>query len=354
MDQNNRNNTIFRSTISTSDLINEQHTETPTSSSGTSPPSILRPHLHALPLSLVTSPSGFPEFSASYPELEYTVPDSIFAESCPLCDEIALESTEQGFVARYPRGWVLVACKRHVDVLRTSEGGSHVVVGEQGELRSKAAYRFREREVKRREKKAVEERAGTATSSAVADEIPETPPSTPPSGNTPIPQTEPASNTTPTPPSPPPTIQKATTDPCPICLSTPPTLSLSCTHTFCLPCLTNWQTTSLDTALSTWLSSSPLLLTNYPILSATLKSRYTCPMCRANLQFTKQSRRKKKRWNRRERGEEAGVMAARSRRGGQRNRRRRGGSGGGVMRSEWMPTDPCVVAPESMPVVERP
>ncbi|KAG9708560.1 hypothetical protein KCU73_g17511, partial [Aureobasidium melanogenum] len=81
MDQNNRNNTIFRSTISTSNLINEQHTETPTSSSGTSPPSIIRPHLHALPLSLVTSPSGFPEFSASYPELEYTVPDSIFAES---------------------------------------------------------------------------------------------------------------------------------------------------------------------------------------------------------------------------------------------------------------------------------
>ncbi|KAG9567608.1 hypothetical protein KCU71_g1042, partial [Aureobasidium melanogenum] len=74
MDQNNRNNTIFRSTISTSNLTNEQHTETPTSSSGTSPPSILRPHLHALPFSLIASPNGFPEFSASYPELEYRVP----------------------------------------------------------------------------------------------------------------------------------------------------------------------------------------------------------------------------------------------------------------------------------------
>lgn len=350
MDQNNHNNTIFRST-SILHPTNDQHTETSTPSSGTLPPSILRPHLHALPFSLIASPNGFPEFSASYPELEYRVPKGVFAESCPVCDEIAMEeSIEKGFVARYPRGWVLVACKRHVDVLRTSEGGSHVVVGGQPELKSKAAFRFRERELKRRKKKAVEERAGTATSDAVADEIPETPPSTPPSGNTPIPQTKPASSTIPIPP----TTQKVVADPCPICLSTPPTLHLPCTHAFCLPCLTHWQTTSVDVPLSTWLSSSPLLLTTYPILSATLKSRFTCPMCRANLQFTKQSRRKKKRWNGRERGEEAGVVAARSRRGGQRNRRRRGASGGGVLRSEWMPTDPCVVAPDSMPVVERP
>ncbi|KAG9673703.1 hypothetical protein KCV03_g4724, partial [Aureobasidium melanogenum] len=73
MDQNNHNNTIFRST-SILHPTNDQHTETSTPSSGTLPPSILRPHLHALPFSLIASPNGFPEFSASYPELEYRVP----------------------------------------------------------------------------------------------------------------------------------------------------------------------------------------------------------------------------------------------------------------------------------------
>ncbi|KAG9520231.1 hypothetical protein KCV07_g4347, partial [Aureobasidium melanogenum] len=64
MDQNNHNNTtIFRST----------DTGNPTSSSETSL-FILRPDLHALPFSLIASPNGFPEFSASYPGLEYRVP----------------------------------------------------------------------------------------------------------------------------------------------------------------------------------------------------------------------------------------------------------------------------------------
>ncbi|KAH0334577.1 hypothetical protein KCU74_g2873, partial [Aureobasidium melanogenum] len=345
MDQNNYNNTIFGSTR-ISDLTHGQHTENPTSSSETSPSSIFRPHLDALPLSLITLPDGFPEFTASYPEIEYTVPESVFAESCPVCDEIAMESIEEGFIARYPRGWVLVACQRHVEVLRTSSGGTHVCVGGQLELRSKAAYRFQERELKRSEEKAVEKRAAAANTaaaaaaaatSAVADKVPETPPSTPTSSTAPTPTPQ---------------------DPCPICLATPPTLLLSCTHTFCTPCLTHWQTTSLDTALSTWLSSCRLLLSKYPILSATLKSRFTCPMCRANLQFTKQSRRKKKIGNKISRGENVGgvMAAARSRRGGQRNRRRgrgRGRFGDGVLRSEWMPTDPRVIAPESMPVVQR-
>ncbi|KAG9605480.1 hypothetical protein KCU77_g1377, partial [Aureobasidium melanogenum] len=82
MDQNNHNNTIF-SPISISNLTNEQHTETPTSSSETVQPSILRPDFHALPFSLLTSPNGFPEFSTSYPEIEYRVPEGVFAESCP-------------------------------------------------------------------------------------------------------------------------------------------------------------------------------------------------------------------------------------------------------------------------------
>ncbi|KAG9664511.1 hypothetical protein KCU95_g2619, partial [Aureobasidium melanogenum] len=98
MDQNNYNNTIFGSTR-ISDLTHGQHTENPTSSSETSPSSIFRPHLDALPLSLITLPDGFPEFTASYPEIEYTVPESVFAESCPVCDEIAMESIEEGFIA---------------------------------------------------------------------------------------------------------------------------------------------------------------------------------------------------------------------------------------------------------------
>ncbi|KEQ59216.1 uncharacterized protein M437DRAFT_78354 [Aureobasidium melanogenum CBS 110374] len=213
------------------------------------------------------------------PEIEYTIPSHIFAESCPMCDEIALDEGErrEGFVARYPRGWVLVACKRHVDVLRTT------------------------------------------------NEVPEAPPS-----NT---------ITIPT------TASATAQDPCPICISNPPHLHLDCNHAFCTPCLTNWQTASLDTSLSSWLTSTPLLLPQYPILAATLKSRFTCPMCRTNLQFTKQSRRKKKMRNQRARGEElTGGIGARSRRGGQRNRRRRGGR-----------EVPCVEAPpsESMPVVER-
>ncbi|KAG9909765.1 hypothetical protein KCU98_g2717, partial [Aureobasidium melanogenum] len=167
MDQNNHNNTIFGST-SISNLTHGQHTENPTSSSETSPSSIFRPHLDALPLSLITLPDGFPEFTASYPEIEYTVPESVFAESCPVCDEMAMESIEEGFIARYPRGWVLVACQRHVGVLRTSSGGTHVCVGGQLELRSKAALRLQERELKRSEEKAVEKRAAAANTAAAA------------------------------------------------------------------------------------------------------------------------------------------------------------------------------------------
>lgn len=271
-----------------------------------------------LPQTLLTS-----ALISLMPELEYTIPSHIFAESCPICDEIAMgtEETEgrERFVARYPRGWVLVACKRHAEILRTtSAGGNHVVVGGQPELRSKAALRFREREKQRKQQK----RATTATSAEA----------------NPTPPTKPMSTT-----------QKHS-DPCPICFSSPAHLNLDCTHTFCTPCLSHWQTTSFDPHLSSWLSN-PLIQHQYPILSANLKSRFTCPMCRANLQFTKQSRRKKKMRNRRERGEEVdGEMGARSRRGGQK-RRRRGREGEGVMRSEWVA--PCVEASESMPVVER-
>lgn len=52
------------------------------------------------------------------------------------------------------------------------------------------------------------------------------------------------------------------------------------------------------------------------------------------------------------RGEEMGVLSARSRRGGKRRRRPRVGDG---LRSEMDPSveTTCVIAPDSMPVVER-
>lgn len=337
MEEPNDHNNVFR-TISLSDLVHG-HTGNPSTriritSSDILPPSIARPEL-SLPWSLIRT-SSLADFTTSIPEVHYTVPANMFAESCPSCDEIAVENVEEGFVARYPRGWLLVACKRHAQMLKASGNGKHICVGGQPELRSKAAYRFQERELKPKEQKAAEKRAATvAISPSAGDKTPSTPPSTPASSST----------TTPTNP--------AQKDPCPICVDSIPNLRLDCNHSFCKPCLTHWQQNFTDQPLSDWITSTPGVRVQYPILAANLKSRFTCPMCRTYLQFTKQSRRKKKTRNQLARGEEVGVPSARSRRGGQRRRRPRVGDG---LRSEGtnaLAENACVIAPDSMPVVAR-
>ncbi|CAD0115497.1 unnamed protein product [Aureobasidium uvarum] len=41
-------------------------------------------------------------------ESQFAVPAHIFAESCPMCDEMALETTEGRVPLRYPQGWKLI------------------------------------------------------------------------------------------------------------------------------------------------------------------------------------------------------------------------------------------------------
>jgi hypothetical protein len=250
------------------------------------------------------------DFVGEIPEGRYTVPSSVFAESCVVCDEQAMDVVDPSFVPRYPKGWELVACRRHAGALKSTVDDGEVFVGGVAEARKSSALRYyTRRNYLEAEKKAAEKKATATTDS--------TSPTTPP----PSPNTSCSSTSS--------SHAAARKDPCPICVEDQPTLTLDCTHSFCVPCLTTWQQNYLDTHLSTWLHTTPLILHCYPILSAHLKSRFTCPMCRKHLQYTHQSRRKRKMQNKRARGEEDWMQgSARTRRGGvggrpSRERRRR-------------------------------
>jgi hypothetical protein len=245
-------------------------------------------------------------------ESRYTVPSSVFAESCPACDEMAMDFIDPSFAPRYPKGWELVACRRHAGALKSSVDDRQVLVGGVPEARKNCAMRYYSRRMTQEMEKAAAAAAAvelasltcTDTSSAVEStstcaHTPSAPPSSPNISGT----------TTPT-------TTTAETDPCPICVEDKPNLTLDCGHSFCNPCLTTWQQGFSDEKLITWVNSSSLILRCYPILSANLKSRFTCPMCRTYLQHTRQSRRKRKMHNQMLRGEDWTESSARVRRGG--------------------------------------
>jgi hypothetical protein len=235
-------------------------------------------------------------------ESRYTVPSSVFAESCPACDEMAMDFIDPSFAPRYPKGWELVACRRHAGALKSSVDDRQVLVGGVPEARKNCAMRYYARRMTQEVEKAAEKRAAAAaveSSSSTCTDTPSAPPSSPNISGT----------TTPT-------TTAAETDPCPICVEDKPNLTLDCGHSFCNPCLTTWQQGFSDEKLIAWVNSSSLILRCYPILSANLKSRFTCPMCRTYLQHTQQSRRKRKMHNKILRGEDWTETSARVRRGG--------------------------------------
>jgi hypothetical protein len=243
-------------------------------------------------------------------ESRYTVPSSVFAESCPTCDEMAMDFIDPSFAPRYPKSWELVACRRHAGALKSSVDDRQVLVGGVPEARKNSAMRYYSRRMTQEMEKAAEKRAAAA---AVESST---------SGNTPSETSTCAHIPSAPPPSPnisgktTPTTTAAETDPCPICVEDKPNLTLDCGHSFCNPCLTTWQQGFSDEKLIAWVNSSSLILRCYPILSANLKSRFTCPMCRTYLQHTRQSRRKRKMHNQMLRGEDWTGNSARVRRGG--------------------------------------
>lgn len=346
MDPNNNNNT-FR-TIGIFEFVRNHPgnftTRTRISSSDIPAQPTIRRDLPSTSRPNLSLPSTLPTPSLFLPETHFSVPSTIFAESCPVCDEVASESVDPEFVAKYPKGWVLVTCKRHSDLLKTNNLDTRklVWVGGNVESTAKAAERYEQR----KELKAMD-KATAAVVVAAENGISTTPRPSPS-----IPSTSPPTNLQPK------TKQnQKPTDPCPVCVENTPNLTLDCGHKFCIPCLNNWQATCHDTNLSEWMKTNPGVRIQYPILQAHLKSRFTCPMCRAQSQFTKQSRRKKKKLlSRLGRGEEEGAgVAARSRRGGQRRSRARR-QGAGVLTSHWvapwMRENACDAA-DSMPVVQR-
>lgn len=271
----------------------------------------------------------------------FKVPANVFAKSCPTCDEMATEKMDPEFVPRYPKGWELVACRRHASALKTSSPNSKdFLVGGVAEARTKAATRYYSaRRSTLHADKAAEKKAAAAAAAAAAETgAPSPTPNTPST-------------------SPPPT--SAEKDPCPICVEGTPNLTLDCSHSFCTPCLTTWQQNFSDQKLTAWVQSSDTIQRCYPILAANLKSRFTCPMCRTWLQYTHQSRRKRKLQNRVMRGEEIAegeVGSARSRRGGREGRKRRAKMArmSRMARAEREEAgDGCPDAPAGMPVVQR-
>jgi hypothetical protein len=258
------------------------------------------------------------------------VPSSIFAESCPACDAIAMDIMDPDYAPSYPKGWLLVACRRHAVVLE-SNSDRQAFVGGVLETRNTATMRYNSRVAeKKAAAAAIESSSSTCTST---HPIPSAPP---PSPNT-------SGTSTPT------TLSSAEKDPCPICVEDKPNLVLDCGHSFCKPCLTTWQQNCSDQKLIVWINSTPDILANYPILEANIKSRFTCPMCRTYLQYTKQSRRKRKMHNRMSRGEDWTEGSARV---------RRGGAGGRALRERRRleredAEDICDEATFRMPVVFR-
>jgi hypothetical protein len=274
-------------------------------------------------------------------EGNYPVPSTVFAESCPTCDEIAMEIMDPYFTARYPKGWSLVACRKHASALKSDKTARDVFIGGVPESRAHSALRYYSRRAAQKAGK-VAEKPGAMFDAAMdllsmellytSDPL-SAPPSTP--THNPYTPSAPALPSTPTPEdtlSAPPSASEAITtppptttaekDPSPICVEGTPDLTLDCGHHFCTPCLTHWQQGFSDEKLSTWVSSSAILRMCFPILEANLKSRFTCPMCRTYAQHTKQSRRKRKMHNRMSRGE-GWEQSARTRRGGVGGRARR-------------------------------
>ncbi|KEQ90814.1 hypothetical protein AUEXF2481DRAFT_527643 [Aureobasidium subglaciale EXF-2481] len=202
----------------------------------------------------------------------FTVPEDVFAESCPTCDEIAADA---GLVVgdgdEYPAGWKLIACRRHAQVLKDQNDDA---------------------------------RYAEPQAEPQADSVPEKTPTT--------------------------TTSTSTDEICPICVDAKAKLTIDCGHSFCAHCITEWQQNYTDEKLADWLDDCPEVLEEYRILKAHLKSRYTCPMCRTYLQHTKLSRREKRAWNDVVKGLPP-LVSARSRRGGQNRRRARAGEG---LRSE--------------------
>jgi hypothetical protein len=262
----------------------------------------------------------------------YKVPSTVFAESCPACDEIAMDNLDSSFVPRYPQGWTLVACRRHAPALKADVDHRHVFVGGIPEAKSASATRYDSRAAeKKAATAAIESSSSTCTNTHSAPSAP---------------SPSPDSNGTVTPT----TTTCAEKDPCPICVEEKPNLTLDCGHSFCNPCLTTWQQNFTDEKLDNWLQSSNILLQSYPILQANIKSRFTCPMCRTYLQHTKQSRRKRKMHNAMIRGEDWTEGSART---------RRGGAGGNALiertrqEQDEDAMDICDEAPSRMPVVYR-
>jgi hypothetical protein len=272
-----------------------------------------------------------PTFQETYPDIMLpasdTVPSSIFAESCPACDEIAMDIMDPDSAPSYPKGWVLVACRRHAVVSESNSERQHFVGGVL-ERRNTAAMRYLSRVA---EKKAAATAAIESSSSTCSSTLPV--PSAPSS----------SPNTTRT------ALSSVEKDPCPICVEENPNLVLDCGHSFCKPCLTTWQQNCSDQKLIVWVNSTLNIRSDYPILEANIKSRFTCPMCRTYLQYTKQSRRKRKMHNRMSRGEGWTEGSART---------RRGGAGGRALRERRRlereeAEDICDEATFRMPVVYR-
>jgi hypothetical protein len=227
-----------------------------------------------------------------------TIPSSIFAESYPACDAIAMDIMDPDHAPSYPKGWVLVACRRHA-VVSESNSDRQQFVGGVLETRNTAAMRYLSRVAKKKAAAAtaaIESSSSTCTST---HPVPSAPPSSPNTSGT----------STPT------TTSCAEKVPCPICVEDKPDLVLDCGHSFCKPCLVTWQQNCSDQKLIVWVNSTPNVRSDYPILEANIKSRFTCPMCRTYLQYTKQSRRKRKMHNKMSRGEAWTEGSARVRRG---------------------------------------
>ncbi|KAI5202640.1 hypothetical protein E4T39_04594 [Aureobasidium subglaciale] len=174
-------------------------------------------------------------------EDHFTVPEGIFAESCPTCDDIAADIPFT-IGEEYPHGWKLVACRRHATILKDKHDDIRYVGGKP-ELGSQAAARYYSRLREQKDKNKTEAKA-EAKAEAQAEV----------QGEAHV-----EADLTTTPP---------TDEICPICVDATAKFKIDCGHSFCAPCITEWQKNYTDEKLADWLEDCPDVLEEYRILKA--------------------------------------------------------------------------------------
>ncbi|KAI5263166.1 hypothetical protein E4T47_09083 [Aureobasidium subglaciale] len=182
----------------------------------------------------------------------FTVPEDVFAESCPTCDEIAADAALiVGDGDEYPARWKLIACRRHAQVLKDQNDDARYV-GFEAEVGRQAAERYYQRLREQKNKKKAEARVeAQAGAQAEPQYEPQDESKAEPQVDSILKRTH--------------TTTTLTHETCPVCVDAKAKLTIDCGHSFCVHCITEWQQNYTDEKLADWLDDCPEVLEEYLI-----------------------------------------------------------------------------------------